>query len=302
MALTSAWFATDLQLQSAAENAPPLRRGSNGGGVARLQQALVQLGHKLPISVKPDGTADGMFGGETDKAVRQYQEKKGLNVDGVAGRDTITTMDAELAGTFPGGNMTATEKKTLAADLELARQTARRCTLLLVVPMTFPASPKAAPPRPGSLQQKVAELLSDTFDIDGSDRGQVALIQKRFMAFEGRSQVLEFEKTNKHAPKDQSMGHVAFVEYRLGQPLANNTVFLTPAYFAEKDAAERARTLLHEFVHLFNAGPGHPGPDGSPDSGQFSLFSRGRMGVPFEHALFNPYCYEYFAKWSEGGL
>lgn len=299
MALTSAWFATDLQLQQAAENAPPLRIGSGGGGVARLQQALVELGHKLPISVKPDGTADGKYGGETDKAVREYQTKNKLTPDGVAGRDTLTRMDAELNGKVAGMHMSAKEKELVASDLEVARKTARRCTLMLVPSLTFPGNPKGPPPIPGGLRANVSLLLMDTFAIDGTDRGQVALIQKRFMSFEGRSKVLEFEKTGRHAPKDQSMGHVAFVEYKLGQPLASNTVFLTPAYFEEKDQVERARTLLHEYVHMFNAGPGHPGPDGHPDTGQFTLFQRQRMGVPFEHALYNPYCYEYFAKWSE---
>jgi hypothetical protein len=298
MPLTSAWFATDLQLQQASENAPPLRVGSAGGGVARLQQALVELGHKLPISVKPDGTADGKYGGETDTAVRDYQKKNGLTADGVAGRDTLTAMDKELGGRVAGMHMSEAEKKVVASDLQLARQIARRCTLVLVPSLTFPANPKGPPPAPGGLQASVSGLLMDTFAIDGTDRHQVSLIQKRFMSFEGRSRVLEFEKTGRHAPKDQSMGHVAFVEYKFGQPLANNTVFLTPAYFAEKDQSERARTLLHEYVHMFNAGPGHPGPDGHPDTGQFTLFERRRMGIPFEHALYNPYCYEYFAKWS----
>lgn len=309
MPLTSAWFATDLQLQKAAENAPPLRAGSNGGGVARLQQALVELGFKLPVSVKADGTADGKFGGETDKAVRAYQAKKGLTADGIAGHDTLTLMDGELAGTAPGGHMTPAERETVAADLELARRMARRCTLLLVVPMTFPGGVKQAPAKPATLPEKVSALLMDTFAIDGSDRGQVALIQRRFMSFEGRSRVFEFEKTTRHAPKDQqnpdqkTMGHIAFVEYPVGATaLTNNTVFLTPAYFREKDPGERARTLLHEFIHMFNAGPGHPDDTGNLENGQFDLEFRAPMGIRFEHALFNPYCYEYFAKWSEGGL
>lgn len=298
MALTSAWFATDMQLQNAAENHPPLRRGSSGGGVGRLQQALVQLGYPMPKSVKSDGTADGIFGGETDSAVRAYQTKKSLSPDGIAGHDTLTLMDAELVGTLPGGGMTATERQTVTADLENARIIARRCTMLLLRAMFFPANPKAAPPRPAALQESIPGLLMDTFDIDGSDPGQVELVKRRFMGFEGRSRVMEFEKTGRHAPKDQSLGHEAFVEYTFGSPLANNTVYLTPAYFAKTEATERALTLLHEYVHLYNAGPGHPGRDGHPDSGQMLHFMRTRIGIPFEHALYNPYCYEYFAKWS----
>lgn len=266
--------------------------------MARLQQALVQLGHPMPNSVKPDGTADGIFGGETEAAVRAYQTKNGLAPDGIAGRDTLTCMDAELAGTVAGSGMTAAERKTVAGDLEKAREIARRCTLLLLRAMFFPANPKAAPARPASFQDGVPELLLDTFAIDGSDPAQVELVKRRFMSFEGRSKRLEFEKTDRHAPKDQSLGHEAFVEYKIGSPLANNTVYLTPAYFAKADATDRALTLLHEYVHLYNAGPGHPGKDGHPDSGQMTHFMRTRIGIPFEHALYNPYCYEYFAKWS----
>lgn len=63
-----------------------LRHGSKGQAVLQLQRALNANGAKL--------FADGDFGDETEKAVRAYQLKVGLVVDGVAGEKTL----AALAG------------------------------------------------------------------------------------------------------------------------------------------------------------------------------------------------------------
>ncbi|MEM8839433.1 MAG: peptidoglycan-binding protein [Pseudomonadota bacterium] len=56
-----------------------LRRGLRGAPVKRLQE-------KLGID------ADGIFGGGTEKAVKDFQKENGLAVDGIAGPDTFTAM------------------------------------------------------------------------------------------------------------------------------------------------------------------------------------------------------------------
>ena len=56
-----------------------LKRGMKGAPVRRLQQAL-------------GIEADGDFGPGTERAVKEYQEKNGLAVDGIAGPDTFTAM------------------------------------------------------------------------------------------------------------------------------------------------------------------------------------------------------------------
>lgn len=63
-----------------------LRHGSKGQAVLQLQRALNATGAKL--------FADGDFGDKTEQAVRAYQLKVGLVVDGVAGEKTL----AALAG------------------------------------------------------------------------------------------------------------------------------------------------------------------------------------------------------------
>lgn len=95
MALKYPPFAACLQLEKAAKNAPALRMYSKGIGVSLLQAALKDRGEALPSSFK-HGVPDGDFGGETKRAVISYQTKKKLSPDGVAGKDTIGALDADM--------------------------------------------------------------------------------------------------------------------------------------------------------------------------------------------------------------
>lgn len=83
---------------AASRNAPPLRWGARGTAVGLLQGGLMQLGFKLPHSTLAKGVPDCIFGNETFTVLRQFQErhKSTLLVDGVAGRSTITYLDALL--------------------------------------------------------------------------------------------------------------------------------------------------------------------------------------------------------------
>jgi hypothetical protein len=65
--------------------------------VRRLQAALIACGHPLPVSVSKKGVPDGIFGNETDSAVRAFQTKQKLAVDGDAGTQTITRLDEFVA-------------------------------------------------------------------------------------------------------------------------------------------------------------------------------------------------------------
>lgn len=57
-----------------------LRNGSTGQGVKWLQVELDNLGYHLNI--------DGIFGPKTEAAVKEYQKKQGLVVDGIVGART----------------------------------------------------------------------------------------------------------------------------------------------------------------------------------------------------------------------
>ena len=57
----------------------------NGDDVMALQVLLNE-------ATDADLGVDGIFGRKTERAVMEYQELKGLKVDGKAGEDTITTL------------------------------------------------------------------------------------------------------------------------------------------------------------------------------------------------------------------
>lgn len=60
-----------------------LQYGSKGEAVRDLQLKLMALGFRLPIY-----GADGVFGSETEKAVKDFQYTWGIRVDGVVGPET----------------------------------------------------------------------------------------------------------------------------------------------------------------------------------------------------------------------
>jgi murein L,D-transpeptidase YcbB/YkuD len=65
---------------SATAQPPIMKVGSKGRDVAIMQTALTKLGYRFD--------PDGVFGPNTEKAVRAFQKKKGLTVDGMVGPNT----------------------------------------------------------------------------------------------------------------------------------------------------------------------------------------------------------------------
>lgn len=60
-----------------------LRLGVSGPDVEKWQHFLVGQGYNV-------GEVDGSFGGKTDAATKQFQRDRGLDPDGVVGRDTLS--------------------------------------------------------------------------------------------------------------------------------------------------------------------------------------------------------------------
>ena len=97
--LSNSIFLAVPRLILAANNAPPIRRGDNGDAVALLQHALVTLGYPMPLSTRPDGSMDGIFGGEMEKTVKNFQIRNTLVdaygfADGIVGKMTMGVFDA----------------------------------------------------------------------------------------------------------------------------------------------------------------------------------------------------------------
>ena len=68
-----------------------LYNGCRGEEVRELQQALIDLGYL-------GGTADGIFGKNTENAVRKFQKKNKLTVDGLAGSVTRSLILSKSSG------------------------------------------------------------------------------------------------------------------------------------------------------------------------------------------------------------
>ncbi len=83
------------QTQSGGVNDTLLLKEERGEGVRRLQEALNGAGIR-DAQGQPLPTT-GYYGDMTEAAVRQYQTQKGFEVDGKAGRDTLTAL-----GIYPG--------------------------------------------------------------------------------------------------------------------------------------------------------------------------------------------------------
>jgi peptidoglycan hydrolase-like protein with peptidoglycan-binding domain len=95
VSLKSNHFASNAQLERASRNSPPLIQGSAGDGVKLLQQALLDLGFSMPVTTgNGSKSPDGIYGPETFSAVRQFQAQMGLTLDGIAGRETVQSLDS----------------------------------------------------------------------------------------------------------------------------------------------------------------------------------------------------------------
>ncbi|MDD3338931.1 MAG: peptidoglycan-binding protein [Lachnospiraceae bacterium] len=71
-----------------------LKKGSTGTAVSELQKKMNILGYGL--------TVDGSFGDATDAAVRNFQSKNGLAVDGIVGSSTMAKLDEKVAAAQAG--------------------------------------------------------------------------------------------------------------------------------------------------------------------------------------------------------
>ena len=85
------------------------KSGSRGEEVRKIQTKLKNWGYY-------NGSVDGVYGWQTENAVRSFQKKNGLKVDGVAGTQTLNAMGIFTSNTAAGGGTTASPNE---ANVEL---------------------------------------------------------------------------------------------------------------------------------------------------------------------------------------
>ena len=73
-----------------------IKYGNKGSEVKTLQEALNKT---APYGLKPDG----IFGAKTEAAVRDYQRRQGLSIDGIAGPKTWSKLGFETADEVTAG-------------------------------------------------------------------------------------------------------------------------------------------------------------------------------------------------------
>lgn len=73
------------------------KNGSRGEEVKKIQTKLKNWGYY-------GGSIDGVYGWQTENAVKSFQRKNGLTVDGVAGTQTLTAMGISSSGSSSGAN------------------------------------------------------------------------------------------------------------------------------------------------------------------------------------------------------
>ena len=73
------------------------RLGSTGSEVTKIQTRLKNWGYYK-------GSVDGKYGSATAKAVKEFQRKNGLTVDGIAGSETLKAMGIASSGSSASNN------------------------------------------------------------------------------------------------------------------------------------------------------------------------------------------------------
>lgn len=137
-----------------------LRRGSRGDDVVWLQGLLNVLRRGGDMKLK----VDGIFGGNSDARVRQFQGRHGLAVDGIVGPNTFNMLLILEDPYGYGVDVGVYEGPALPPGGAAPANAPNP-------PLAAPAKPKAAPktkPSPTSLDQsKVREMLKSNLSPSG---------------------------------------------------------------------------------------------------------------------------------------
>lgn len=92
----------------AAESSEVLSRlGSRGEEVRKIQQRLKNWGYY-------SGSVDGIYGTQTQNAVKYFQRKNGLTADGIAGKNTLAAMGISSGSSSSSGKYTSNDIYLLA--------------------------------------------------------------------------------------------------------------------------------------------------------------------------------------------
>ena len=98
--LAALYVAASLTLFFPARAAAVLEVGSSGANVTKVQKKLIQFGYL-------DGEADGRYGEKTRDAVKWFQRRNGLTVDGRVGPATAAALGVTLSSSSSSSGSSA---------------------------------------------------------------------------------------------------------------------------------------------------------------------------------------------------
>ena len=105
------------------------RYGSSGEEVKQIQTKLKQWGYYT-------GSVDGIFGSKTYQAVRKFQAKNGLTVDGIVGSQTLAALGINSSSTSSGGKTSNNSDLNLLSHLVYAEARGEPYTGMVAVAAT----------------------------------------------------------------------------------------------------------------------------------------------------------------------
>lgn len=92
---------------------PVLRTGSKGPQVKELQTLLKEKGYSI--------STDGIYGPRTENAVRLFQQKSGLNVDGITGRRTLQALGKTVTERAPAPPVGGSVERQPCAGMNMSQ-------------------------------------------------------------------------------------------------------------------------------------------------------------------------------------
>ena len=129
---------------------PVLQKGSTDPAVRDLQEALKALGQN-------PGPIDGVFGPQTDAAVRAFQQAKGITVDGVVGAITWRNIDE--------ADQSEPELRNVSTGLPVRRLQSRLSAFQSQPDGAFPYATGGVDGRFGAKTEAAVKILQQAYGI-----------------------------------------------------------------------------------------------------------------------------------------
>jgi uncharacterized protein (TIGR02594 family) len=189
-------------------------RGCRGQQVQTLQHLLNTTG-----KARPALDLDGVFGLRTEQAVRDYQTRRSLAVDGVVGRDTWTSLGAGRAIAPVAAPVAASTQPTRAVPIPSIRRL--NAGAAKPVHAAQPALKPAAASRAAPPPRRIAPLEQPAGTDIGAPWMRIAIAEKGVSEIKGgqhNRRIVEYHAATGLAAKEDEVAWCAsFVNWCLKQ-------------------------------------------------------------------------------------